>query len=59
MLFPYRKRIDFDFNMVTSRIEEIVVEIDPHSYQRLETEILQMIDPLDLPVKDEVHRIMS
>jgi hypothetical protein len=40
LLFPYRKRVDFDFNLVTNRIEEIVVEIDPHNYQRLETEIL-------------------
>jgi len=29
LLFPYRKRVDFDFNLVNSKIEEIIVETDP------------------------------
>jgi hypothetical protein len=28
VLFPYRRRSDFDFNLVASRVEEIVVETD-------------------------------
>lgn len=28
VLFPYKKRIDFDFNLVNAKIEEALVEVD-------------------------------
>jgi hypothetical protein len=28
VLFQYRKRLDFDYNLVNNKVEEIVVEVD-------------------------------
>jgi hypothetical protein len=28
VLYPYRKRVDFDYNHVLNRIEELVIEVD-------------------------------
>ena len=42
---------------MNTRLEEIVVEVDSLNFQRLESEIFQMIDPLELPVKEEMSRI--
>ncbi len=43
--------------MVNTRLEEIVVEVDQQNFLRLETDIFHMIDPLELPVKEEISRI--
>jgi hypothetical protein len=47
VLFPYRRRGDFDFNLVVTKFEEIVVEVDPLQFQRTETELTQMVDCLE------------
>lgn len=59
VLFPYRKRVDFDYNHVISKTEEIVVEVDQIFFQRDEAEIMMMVDPLDLAVKEEIVRLFS
>jgi len=59
VLFPYRKRVDFDYNHVISRTEQIVVEVDQIFFQRQEAEIILMIEPLDLAVKEEIVRLFQ
>lgn len=59
VLFPYRKRVDFDYNHVISKTEAIVVEVDQIFFQRDEAEIMMMVEPLDLAVKEEIVRLFS
>jgi hypothetical protein len=40
VLFPFRRRSDFDFNLVNCKLEELVVETDVLRFQRIETEVL-------------------
>jgi hypothetical protein len=58
-LFPYRKRLDFDYNLVNGKVEEIVVEVDQILFQRTEAEVMMLIEPLELIVKEEIARLFS
>jgi hypothetical protein len=57
VLFPFKKRIDFDFNMVNAKVEEAIVECDQLNFQRCEAEISDLTLVLEQPVKDELNRI--
>lgn len=59
VLFPFKKRIDFDFNMVNAKVEEAIVESDQINFQRCEAEISDLTLVLEQPVKDELNRIFQ
>lgn len=57
-LFPYRKRLDFDYNLVISKIEEMLITSCKDTFNRLDNEIMTMLEGLDYTAKEELDRIM-
>ena len=47
VLFPFKKRIDFDLNMVNAKVEEAIVETDKVNFQKCEQEITELIYVLE------------
>jgi hypothetical protein len=55
----YKKRLDFDFNLVLSKTLEILKEITPHRFKVLEIEILSLVSPLEPEVTLEIQQILK
>ena len=59
MLMMYKKRLDFDFNLVLNKTLEILKEITPHRFKVLEIEILSLVSPLEPEVTLEIQQILK
>lgn len=55
----YKKRLDFDFNLVLSRTLDILKEITPHRFKVLELEIISLVSPLEPEVTIEIQQILK
>ena len=59
ILMMYKKRLDFDFNLVLSRTLDILKEITPHRFKVLELEIISLVSPLEPEVTLEIQNILK
>lgn len=55
----YKKRLDFDFNLVLNKTLDILKEITPHRFKVLEIEILSLVSPLEPEVTLEIQQILK
>lgn len=44
----YKKRLDFDFNLVLTKTKDLLKEITPYKFRVLELELISLVAPLEL-----------
>lgn len=54
----YKKRLDFDFNLVLTKTKDLLKEITPYKFRVLELELISLVAPLEL-VSKNFHLIFS
>lgn len=59
MLASYKKRMDFDYILCQTKLDEIVQEIQPKRFQKLKDDILQLVSVLDASTKKEYQEIFD
>ena len=55
----YKKRLDFDFQLVLNKTLDVLKEITPYGYRVLELEIMSLVAPLESDVTSQIQKIFK
>jgi len=55
----YKKRLDFDFNLVLTKTKDLLKEITPYKFRVLELELISLVAPLESDVTSAIARILK